>query len=138
MSQQHELWDISLSEVCRLTETICTGKGLNQRALCQFCNSLNWAFAVMARTPFTQLTVVHCVSTLQHWESSCIRVKMTLCVSVRQRKTKFPTSTPQCTWKTRSRSGRWMRYSASSGTLYPFCCPYVSLWTSDTTCGEKQ
>lgn len=40
MSQQHELWDISLSEVCRLTETICTGKGLNQRALCQFCNRL--------------------------------------------------------------------------------------------------
>lgn len=54
---------------------------------------------------------------LSHWESSCIHVKMTLCVSVQQKKTKFPTSTPQCTWKTRNRSGRWMRYSASSGTF---------------------
>lgn len=51
------------------------------------------------------------------WESSCIHVKMTLWSSVRQRKTKSPTSTPRCTWKTRSRSGRWMRYSASSGTF---------------------
>lgn len=52
-----------------------------------------------------------------HWESLCIHVKTTLCASVQQRKTKFPTSTPQCTWKTRSRSGRWMRFSASSGTF---------------------
>lgn len=52
-----------------------------------------------------------------HWESLCIHVKTTLCASVQQRKTKFPTSTPQCTWKTRSRSGRWMRFLASSGTF---------------------
>lgn len=51
------------------------------------------------------------------WESSCIRVKMTLCAGVQQRKTKFPTSMPRCTWKTRSRLGRWMRFSASSGTF---------------------
>lgn len=54
---------------------------------------------------------------LSHWESSCIHVKMTLCASVQQRKTKFPTSTLLCTWKTRSRLGRWMRYSASYGTF---------------------
>lgn len=40
------------------------------------------------------------------WESSCIHVKMTSCVSVRRMKTKFPTSTLRSTWKTRSRSGK--------------------------------
>lgn len=75
---------------------------------------------------FTHLTVVSCVSTVQHWESLCIHVKMTSCASVQQKKTKFPTSTPRFTWKTRSRSGRWMRYSASSATLYPFRCILVS------------
>lgn len=50
---------------------------------------------------------------LLHWESSCIHVRMTLCASVQQTKTKFPTSTPQSTWRTRSRSGKWMRYLAS-------------------------
>ena len=87
-----------------------------------------WAKSV--KTAFTHLTVVSCVSTVQHWESSSIHVKMTSCASVQQKKTKFLTSTLQFTWKTRSRSGRWMRFSASSGTLYPFCCISV-LWTSD-------
>lgn len=72
--------------------------------------------AVVAEVDLTDNKTTVLQNMLSHWESSCIRVKMTLCASVRQRKTKFPTSTLQCTWKTRSRSGRWMRYSASSGT----------------------
>lgn len=66
----------------------------------------------------------------QHWESSCIHVKMTLSASAQQRKTRFPISMPQCTWKTRSRLGRWMRYLANSETLYPFYCLCFSpnLW----------
>lgn len=57
------------------------------------------------------------LSMLLHWESSCIHVKMTLSASAQQRKTRFPISMPQCTWKTRSRLGRWMRYLANSETF---------------------
>lgn len=54
---------------------------------------------------------------LLQWESSCIHVKMTLSASAQQRKTRFPISMPQCTWKTRSRLGKWMRYLANSETF---------------------
>lgn len=69
-----------------------------------------------------------CLLPLQLWENSCIHVKMTLCASVRQRKTKFPISMRLCTWKTRSRSERWTRYSANYEILYPFCSGF-RLWT---------
>lgn len=65
----------------------------------------------------TDSKIMDLLSMLLHWESSCIHVKMTLSASAQQRKTRFPISMPQCTWKTRSRLGRWMRYLANSETF---------------------
>lgn len=58
---------------------------------------------VVAEVVLTDSRTTDLQSMLLHWESSCIHVRMKLCVNVQQMKTRFPTSTLRYTWKTRSR-----------------------------------
>lgn len=103
---------VGLTEVVGLIEAV----GLTEEDLVE---------AGAAEVVLTDKTLVLQI-VLLHWESSCIHVKMILCVSVQQRKTKFPTSMPQCIWKTRSRLGRWTRYLASYG-IFIFQSNFVKI-----------